>query len=1187
MPALRKEKPFLKDFIFSLSNKAVNYYFKTTPGKVVLYALRASSAAYFAVTVGWPLVSLDWTRESIRVVFEWTSFDRTAFIIYMVVNVIIVCVYLFTQRYGGKENEEAHQRQEAQHEKLQKTVDGIDSTLRGLSSAPRAMILRDIQLAKSNIEKLKLSIAYEYLENLRRHAEEYCPEDKIAFAMIEYWEACCIKYSKPVDAVKKFTIAFNLMRVNPSVEIIEGYIFAQCFNGKAHEVKSLIDEHRDLLHDSPWVYIPDFLLSEDKNTYFSQNQIHDDKLVESILAESILPMQVLCQNVDLGKFQITVDESLELGYRTFPIWVLYLSIAKCDFLRNCKFNIGGKATSTPESELLYSLTSKFLDFTSAKEVIETISDLEIYHDISGYLHDRNSQWITDMQKHIDKCVDQAFGRLGLSFALYDSGNPQDAIQTLVEYKDRPTVITWNLIILLLSQGNLDKVEDYLLLLLDNGEDVIPELSYYAAINIIRHFHERFATIAKRFSLQDDPSTNIYHCFVDLFCGNVEVADFLIEQEDKAPVAFKVIYPYVYKAKGDMPAAIARAKANLAHEGLTPESFIYVEMLEEANHKRELVKYLRNLRHQNNVYRPFLSLEFGLQIQLRSHRDIVEICDLMYQLDPNNASVAYNRLIAYFDAGLDMPADYSDLIEKARKGGLNIERVKGIFKVLLSKVDENKAIEFLYNEVINSKSQSLRDFYYMVHIWPCMNKIFQDQKSIAELGDYIEYFDGTNLVREYLSEDSSLSEFVGKGVGSQIIINVGIKQKEITLEKIESKYVGLLHEIMTGITKNHSKAIRVFSFDDIKDDPIEGLKNAVASYNGVSQDVHEEIERNQLKKYSEGDNSLYLVKNIDEIEDLYQVIFGEFEVFQEPNYLLKSKFDGAIPYDKLDIVLDASSLILLHSISRKFNIEFKHRFQISQRTYDFVRDSLEAMKYQLPTVPYSSVVNANLSHFNSDNSHIQNIKILEDLRLWIGEHCKVEVVEEIIDNDYENLPRIIESSVESILLSQRANSILITEDKCFCNLQSPCRSVNLEFYLRDNYMELSDEISEYLTRLNYNGHIIDGEYVISQIKRYESGASNYYNRCLSIVKANPYILSSFILPALKFSSGIMTATRLQCMKQIFVNAFEGLGYTQTRRICAKLLLSPLPDDFKNIISDSFSKYENEQIILPSSPDITLN
>lgn len=397
--------------------------------------------------------------------------------------------FLYYKRYGGDEARKDHKRQEEQHEEILLQQKGTNAKIENLqtlvSKIPdgvRTLIIRNVRDVKSDVQRLHFSSALSHLQSLRNQCEEFIPEDNVALAYIEYWEACCLKYSEPIKAISKYKKAYKLSQNSCILPIIEGYVFALCFEDEIKSAKQYVDSNKEYLYDSPWLYLPEFVDAEDKYSFFQIKNITDQDLIEKILAESILLMQKLNQDIELSKFPIRTEE-LPLNYDSFPLWVLKLSYALSMFLKDCFWGFNNPKLSTDESKLLHQLCAKFISNDAYHEVKAVLPDVELYYAVTGYLNDREGHWIEDIRKQIDRCHHKDFAYLALSFSLCNSGKPHEGIEVLMSYDNRPNELTWNLIMMLVMVGDWDRISDLLNDLINADQTIVPPSGYYILIRV--------------------------------------------------------------------------------------------------------------------------------------------------------------------------------------------------------------------------------------------------------------------------------------------------------------------------------------------------------------------------------------------------------------------------------------------------------------------------------------------------------------------------------------------------------------------------------------------------------------------------------------------------------------------------------------------------------------------------------
>ncbi len=86
------------------------------------------------------------------------------------------------------------------------------------------------------------------------------------------------------------------------------------------------------------------------------------------------------------------------------------------------------------------------------------------------------------------------------------------------------------------------------------------------------------------------------------------------------------------------------------------------------------------------------------------------------------------------------------------------------------------------------------------------------------------------------------------------------------------------------------------------------------------------------QYESAKLPLFLTRRVSSIADIYNLIFGGAKIFQTPSQKFALRGIEMSDLKDLHMVLDISSLVLLHAICIKFNIEVREKFVIGQRAY---------------------------------------------------------------------------------------------------------------------------------------------------------------------------------------------------------------------------------------------------------------
>lgn len=248
---------------------------------------------------------------------------------------------------------------------------------------------------------------------------------------------------------------------------------------------------------------------------------------------------------------------------------------------------------------------------------------------------------------------------------------------------------------------------------------------------------------------------------------------------------------------------------------------------------------------------------------------------------------------------------------------------------------------------------------------------------------------------------------------------------------------------------------------------------------------------------------------------------------------------------MDIVLDLSSLVLVHFISRKFCLPPSRKFIIAQRVMDVIEEQIIFEK-QIPNALFGTIFTKFLGFLSpsvdSSSSCVPLLNILNDLKSWINEYCKIEIAKKILTwNEEKESPHIVESFIESMMLAQRDSTIIVTEDIWLHKYNSSFCVINADFLLRECFNIDSHFLMSLFTEANYVGHFLDGNYFIEQILLKEKGAFNTHLNCINYVRNSPQIIISVMSVAYKLEQGIITTERYHLLEELFLAFLRPLAF----------------------------------------------
>ena len=182
---------------------------------------------------------------------------------------------------------------------------------------------------------------------------------------------------------------------------------------------------------------------------------------------------------------------------------------------------------------------------------------------------------------------------------------------------------------------------------------------------------------------------------------------------------------------------------------------------------------------------------------------------------------------------------------------------------------------MYNEIIRTQNQELKDFYISIHLNQGVDKYISPEKDVVEVDDFVMLSVVGENKECTIAKSSIYEDLIGCKVGDKKIIKMK-QDTEVEILAIHSKYFKLLRDIYKEIGENQSsRNIKMFSINDydFQNDPIGALKKMT----GLNEDDRSK-ERAMHEQYNNGE--VLLLSFIDETEivsDTYEKLFGSFMV----------------------------------------------------------------------------------------------------------------------------------------------------------------------------------------------------------------------------------------------------------------------------------------------------------------------
>lgn len=1135
---------FWQSFLCSISNKIINHYFSTSSARIALYTIRGITALGSASLFGLPALEIVLNRTSNKnywqLILKWDNVDTIVSIVSIISLVLVAAIFFLTHKVDAKKIEDSQkqiqraiaiseEKNDNRHEELKKLI-------QNLSPENKVIIINLIHSIKEQIDSLKLKTAYDLLLRLEEEAEKFCPDNNQLISQLEHSKGSCSKYIDHLRAEKEFEKAYKYSQLTGVIDVnaSEGYIFALCARHKENEALQIAETLRANAIDNVWSYIPDFILTTDKKQFYDNLRNVNQDLADSLIGEMILLSQIREEDFHVSDFETIERDDLLLTYKTLPLWILQLAQAIATFWRTPSIRFFEKDLKTTESEKLFGLTDRFIKLIEDSEIRPLLPDIELYHSVAGYLRDRSNYWIEKVKQLPSR--NHSLKPLLLSFLLYDSGKVEEAIFTLKEWKDRPLEGDIQLLKYAMLSHNWEDVTVQLNRL---SEGPIPEDGYYWMLNLGRYHSEKYYALLKQMKLLTEEQTSLFHAFIDFFNGDDSSVQLILSKYPNSHRAFAPFYPLVYQKQGDYETAIAITQ-NLLSPGVHDQaSEMYMNLLETSHKNDELYQYLQDLRKRGNDDIPLLIKELNLAEQLDDYEAGENLSKKLYDLLPDNSNVIFHRLLNLYKSRNNTD-EIIGLFDKLHTVRFDYNQIRNIVNVyiLIGKID--LAIEFLYQQICKSTDQRLKDLFFQVHIQPGAAEIIDKEHDIVAEGDIIQFKSGKQRFEEKITIGSIYEDFIGKRRGDEMTVNLGSKTQRLIIKHIHNPYYGVMKQVSKDIQNNKSKSFRTVNIKDFGDNIIDSLKALVASFV-----CKENLDLDN--KYKNHGISLYSFVANNDIGQLYDFIFGEKYKYQFPFPILemRHKISNLKGSDR-DVVLDLSSLILIHRILGDDADELSCHLHISKGTYSHLQQAYDRECYCMPS---------GLSSYASQNLFDEGVKkrdrnianIIKDLLSWIDSYCKVDYIPQKLNiEDYGKDDLLRDIQFDSLLLALDKGWILVSED-AYLNEITAYSIINCEAALALFYDELKIGMIDFLNSCHFVGCLISPQYISCQYDRMAHNKLNNFDYCLESIGYNPFALKNVIIASVFIWDGLYTTAKKRAVTNMLTLILKQYNYQAAEKI----------------------------------------
>lgn len=1178
----KQELSFWKDLFSALTLKVTNFYCKGTPTKVVMMFLRVILILYEGTAFTCPIIraSIGCSETNgfwkLFVQFQYDSVSRTTTYIFLGCSFVVVIVYLITYRYeddiekkladllsSTKRVEDHTARIESNTSEIKEDVSKLVYRLNGIGSNVVKHLLPDFQ---ESINSLKVNTASKYLETLWKEIEISDKSNYALKASVRYMQGECAKFMKKSNSNTFHKQAYDLMKKSgeDDEDVLEGVIYEAC---KAGDNKSAVRFSQELIKispNNPWVYIWDLINS--KRLKDSIEKLPVD--VNKDIALSYCIMLGGGNNNDLG---IDIDtyeyHSLEcISMDNFSLWIMDLSVAATRFCSTFLIQKDIKAMCTPNAKALYGLTDKFLSLLKKTEIENPLPDTIFLHAAIGYMLNQDSKWLKILETAKPSSNMEELYLITYALALNDANRYEDAKIMLRQNSGKNYISILNIrFVLATLNDDLQEWIDIFKCASDNKECIPDHLAHYFFASIYINY-KSLEDIATNISFEDDLTNEAYSVFLTFVKDGNADTEFILQNKEHFSSTIASYMAIICKEKGMLSVAIEILERCVDKSVLDFRTLSLIEYYKlDKSFGQKLYHLLKDLRHAGQMNGHTLSLELSISIEAEDAENSLEVTSELIKMYPEDYRAWVNHVQSLFRCG-GHEKEIADLKTKFENKELSVQVTIILFN-LYHAINETKyALDLLYNEIIRTQNQELKDCFIAKHLNPDLNALISQNKDIVEYDDFVKLSIVGKSKECTITKGSVYEDLVGCKVGDKRVLKLK-ENTEVEILSINTKYFKLLRDIFKEIGDNQSsRTIKMFNIDDFdfRNNPLEALRKMT----GQSEDFIAK-EQALIEQYKKG--GLPLLNFIDDnecISDTYEKIFGNFMVCSIPIDVYRNSLANNEDWKQKDIVLDITSLISLYEFDMKYGLNISKKFILPRAVAVIVRDQL-LNEEKGCTRFFSKIVTDRVGVNIIDDAKTLLWNKLKGIEKWINVHCKIETVEEILNCEINNKDgMLLKTEMESVLLVTQRGMLLLSEDWSFGK-----RFMNVIPTLSTfNWLSLigHDKVAawgQFMLDCGNVGYPMTSAYIREQYDLMALNEPNSFAICMENIRYNVMAWESVIDAARGLVSGIIQPAKVMGATNMLAILFSCLDKERSLMIIQREKLMPITSIWYQCLIDA--------------------
>lgn len=1182
---------FWEDLFRVISLKVTDYFCKGTPTKVVMLFLRVVAGMYGVTAIGYPFVraGINMSKEkeywNSYIEFQWDSVSEIMTYAFLGCVTFVVVAYLLMHK-----NEDMiedffrkvlqrfnHVDEKLGDIKLQGDVvnDKIDTMLSKIDRVGSSVINHLLPNLRESINSLKMVTANKYLDTIWREVEINCKKDYGLKASIMYLMGECARFTKGVNSKELHRKAYDLMKRGGDVDelVLEGVIYEACQKHEYEQADIYAKELRVVDPMNCWCYVP--LLMQCDDIRKEAESLPEG--VDKIKALSLCVMSGGGKKHELGVNLNTYSyfDFKAITLENFHLWIMDLSVALSRFCQSFRVLPNVHDMYDSKMEDVHRLTEVFLEQLKNTEIENPIPDISFLYAATGYFSDQNARWITMLETTEATEGMREIYTLMYAIILNDSGNYEKAKVIMQEYNGDAMASILNMRFNLAFRHNDYQECEVVFRFACDKQISIPDHLACFFFATVYYNCDSIKDCTDRVCFTTELTQKAFLVFVNHINDEEIDKDFVLQHKFEFNAAIATYMALVAKDRISLELAIEIIEHYADYKVLDMRTGLLIDLYNSNRiYNQKLYKLLQGLREAHQFSVETLSMELNLAIEIGDSDSSLEITSELIKMMPDNIMSWANHVQSLFRCG-GHEKEILDLKPKFIGVTLSVRATTILFKIYHTINESQYALDLLYDQIMRTQDQRLKDFYISVHINPELDKLINGEKDAVEKDDLVVLTINGQKKECVVTQGSVYDVLIGCKVGDKRVVTLK-KDIEVEINSIHTKYHKMLRDIYKEIGDNSSsKSIKMFNIKDydFEKDPLGALQKMA----GVTEETKAQ-EKALFDQYHLGEFSLYcFIRANESLSDAYEKLFGSFEVCTMPLVVYQKILEKDNYWRERKVVLDLTSMIALFEFDKRYGMNTDITFTIPKSIQLILKEQIINEEKGFPQHLSQTVIDKlGVDMIDDTKSVVWNkLKALEN---WSEKHCIVETVEEIVNHELpEQSSEWMRIQIECAILVQKG-MLLLSEDwfysKKFLNVFPMMSTFN---WLSMMGIENADKWGQFMLDCGNVGYPMTAEYILSQYELLSQSKPNSYHTCLDNIRYSITSWDAVVKAAKMMVTGFVTPAKISGSTNLLSVLFSALDEKTCRLIIKQEMLRATSEIWRQCMVDAFKI--SHPLILP--------